>query len=144
MDAATVEPFHRAQLQKFLVDHLRSADKIIHVSKRLVSYSEPSYPAEPIVMQFTDGTSATCDVLVGSDGVRSAVRRAMYSELAKEADARGENTRAEELRDMAEPVWSGFVVYRGLVTTDKLPENLRDIVTTPSIVSVLAFFRRCC
>ena len=126
-----VQSFHRAQVQQILVEHLRSPDQLLHFSKRLVSYFEPASTTEPIVLQFNDGTSATCDILVGSDGVRSAVRRKMYSELADAAD--GE--RGEELRAMIEPVWSGSVAYRGLIPANKLPDDVRLYCSETSIVS---------
>ena len=70
-------------------------------------------------------------MLVGSDGIRSAVRRSMYTALA---DAeRGE--RAEKLRTYIEPVWSGSVAYRGLIPAGKLPEEYLKEGTQASIVS---------
>ena len=120
----TVHTFHRAQLQQVLFNHIRSADKIIHFNKRLVEYVEPASTTEPILLQFKDGTSATCDLLVGSDGIRSAVRRTMYTALA---DAE-EGHRANELRACIEPVWSGTVAYRGVIPANKLPtEYLGDM-----------------
>ena len=131
-----VQTFHRSQLLNALVNHLRTPDEVLHLRKRLASYEEPVSPSDPVVMRFTDGTSATCDLLIGSDGIRSAVRRSMYTSFADEAD--GES--AEELRSMIEPVWSGSVAYRGLAKGDKLPEDIRQYVSmSPGIVSY--FFR---
>ncbi|KAH9921689.1 FAD/NAD(P)-binding domain-containing protein [Epithele typhae] len=115
--------FHRSQLHKVLVDNVKDKDKIVHFSKRLVSYSEPASVDEPITLTFKDGTTATCDLLLGSDGIRSAVRHTMYTELANEA----EGARAEELREMIDPVWSGVVVYRGLVPVDQLQNTKLDL-----------------
>ena len=132
-----VHTFHRAELQKLLVNHLHSTDKIIRFAKRLESYIEPDPATGKIVLQFTDGMSATCDVLVGSDGIRSAVRRKMYTELADEADRK----LSDELRSMIEPVWSGTVAYRGLVPADKLPKAVLQEIETANIVS--AYLLRC-
>ena len=126
-------PCHRAQLQQVFAKNLRSAEKTLHFSKRLASYIEPTSPFEPIVLKFRDDTEATCDVLIGSDGIRSAVRRTMYSALADETQDAG---RAEELRKMIYPEWTGMVVYRGLVPVELLdPDRVAKEMVHTSVVS---------
>ncbi len=114
--------FHRRDLLALLVRLLSSADKI-HCSKRLEEYVEPINESEPITLHFKDGSTATCDLLVGSDGVRSAVRRTMFNKYANEASDRGELEEVSRLRSMIDPVWSGFVVYRTLFPESKLANN---------------------
>ena len=112
-----VRPSHRSQLQRLLAKNLRSSDEVLHFSKRLASYVEPADHTQPILLCFKDGTEATCDLLVGSDGIHSAVRRTMYTELATETS---DVAKAREMMEMIDPVWSGVVVYRGLVPVDKV------------------------
>ena len=132
-----MQTFHRADLQKLLAKHLRVYDKIQY-AKRLASYTEPASESDPIVLMFKDGTEATCDVLVGCDGIKSAVRRTMYSRLAEEAEARGNAEEAARLLAMNEAVWSGCVAYRGLIPAAKLEENVRKEALVPQIVSPVA------
>ncbi len=127
-------PFHRANLQKLFARHLRAYDRIQY-AKRLSSYTEPASDSEPVVLKFEDGSEATCDVLVGCDGIKSAVRRTMYSDLAKEAEARGEVEEAARLRALNDPIWSGTVAYRGLVPTSELEESVLKVARVPHIVS---------
>ena len=128
----SVHTFHRSLLQQLLAKHLDAGDKI-HFSKRLKSYSETS-ATEPITLNFKDGTTATCDLVVGSDGIRSAVRRTMYNELADEAEKRGETEEAARLREMVEPVYSGQIAYRGLVPTSALSDEIVEYAKAPLLV----------
>ena len=128
-----VHTFHRSLLQQLLAKHL-NADDNIHFSKRLSSYQEPASPTDPIVLNFKDGTTATCDLVIGSDGIRSAVRRTMYNTFADEADASGQAEEAARLRAMVEPIWTGQVAYRGLTPASELSEDLLKFVSSPQIV----------
>ncbi|KAL1748742.1 hypothetical protein HDZ31DRAFT_79364 [Schizophyllum fasciatum] len=96
---------HRADLQRVLIEHLPSAP---HCSKRLRSYKETS---SGVHLHFADGTTAVCDVLVGADGIRSAVRRGLLVREAQDAPPEV----ADELRSCIEPSWSGVVCYRAVV-----------------------------
>ena len=134
--------FHRSQLQQVLVNHLRNRSEILHFSKRLVSYTDPTVSSspsftEPITLNFKDGTSATCDVLVGSDGIRSAVRRGMFTDLADAAELDSHLERAAELRQMVDPVWSGIVAHRGLAPTSAFAEKDLEDALKPTMVSVI-------
>ena len=93
---------------------------MLHLGKRLVSYSQSPERGD-IQMEFQDGTTARCDVLVGCDGIRSSVRPAMYAQLASIASARGEHEAAKALRSYMPPKFSGAVVYRCMIQKDKLP-----------------------
>ncbi|PIL34307.1 hypothetical protein GSI_03082 [Ganoderma sinense ZZ0214-1] len=126
-------PFHRANLQKLFARHLRAYDRIQY-AKRLTSYTEPASDRDPMVLKFKDGTQATCDVLVGCDGIKSAVRRTMYTDLANEVEARGELEEAARLRALNDPFWSGTVAYRGLVPTSELEEDVLKVARIPHIV----------
>ena len=136
-EGAAVYPFHRADLQKLLARHLRAYDRIQY-AKRLASYTEPASSRDPVVLKFQDGTQATCDVLVGCDGVHSAVRRTMYADLANEAEARGDSEEAARFKALNDPVWSGTVAYRGLVPTSELAEDVLQVARIPHIVSLHA------
>lgn len=116
-------PFHRAEFQSLLSQHLDPAIVTSHFSKRLVSYSLPSDPSSPITLHFKDGTTATCDVLVGADGIHSATRHTLLNIAAQEAEAK--NTEdgkkfANELRGKVDPVWSGSVAYRSVIPKEVL------------------------
>lgn len=53
---------------------------VARFGKRLVSYTvDESKPSSAITISFTDGTSETCDVLVGGDGVKSVVRNLLFA-----------------------------------------------------------------
>ncbi|KAH8084326.1 hypothetical protein BXZ70DRAFT_1046108 [Cristinia sonorae] len=113
---------HRRALLELLAKRAsRSPHNATHYSKKLISYVEPSSPEEPIVLTFTDGTRATCDILVGADGVKSAVRASMYAQMADKLEIEG--AAYEELKTIrghVDPVWAGLTLYRYLMPSADL------------------------
>jgi salicylate hydroxylase len=77
----------------------------VHLSHRFESFEEVG---NEVVLHFENGTSATCDVLIGVDGIRSAVRRCFL-------DKRGLSNSPSY-----EPYWSGTYAYRGLIPVEEL------------------------
>jgi 2-polyprenyl-6-methoxyphenol hydroxylase-like FAD-dependent oxidoreductase len=61
----------RADLFRALADHAVAADVRIEYGKRLVAVRET---ADAVTAEFADGGTATADVLIGADGIRSTVR----------------------------------------------------------------------
>ncbi|GBE80736.1 FAD-dependent monooxygenase afoD [Sparassis crispa] len=109
--------FHRAELQRAISKHLPPS-YIIHFSKKLVSYTNSA--SGEVVLSFQDGSLATCDVVVGCDGVRSTVRGALYRSFAERAERNGDHAMAAEALSHVNATYSGSSVYRGLVSTDVL------------------------
>jgi salicylate hydroxylase len=109
--------FHRAEFHKALLHRLPSRCRTTP-SKRLESYIQR--PGESIVLRFQDGSTATCDVLLGADGVKSAVRKSMLHEAASWAAFQHRDADAAELRNLSEPRFSGGVVYRALIPAERL------------------------
>ncbi|KZT01894.1 FAD/NAD(P)-binding domain-containing protein [Laetiporus sulphureus 93-53] len=118
--AETESPFvtyHRAQFHKVLKKHIPDSCKL-HLSKRLTSYATKD--SGEIGLQFADGSSGTCDVLVGCDGIKSTVRDVLYRSLAEQAKEAGDDAKASELLAKAKPVWTGKIMYRSLIPKDIL------------------------
>ncbi|EIW82784.1 FAD/NAD(P)-binding domain-containing protein [Coniophora puteana RWD-64-598 SS2] len=111
---------HRADFHSVLLDNV-SPSVETYTSKRLDSYTQPSAdnPSEPIILNFRDGSTATCDILVGADGVKSVVRKFMMQNLSRDVDAL-KKCSTEEYLACIEPVFSGGVSYRTLIQADKL------------------------
>lgn len=80
---------------------------------------------------------ATCDLVIGSDGFRSAVRRTMFNEFAEEAEKRGQPEEAVRLRGMVEPVFSGQIAHRGLAPPSALSQVAFEQTRTRQLVSLL-------
>jgi 2-polyprenyl-6-methoxyphenol hydroxylase-like FAD-dependent oxidoreductase len=59
-----------------------------------------------VTLRFTDGHTETADIVVAADGIRSAVREALFNP--------------------APPVFTGFIAWRGLVPTALLPKHLHE------------------
>ncbi|KAL6309371.1 FAD/NAD(P)-binding domain-containing protein [Sparassis latifolia] len=112
-------PFHRPDFQAVLLRHLSPSTRT-YTCKRLVSYDQPSRPGAPLILYFADGTTATADVLVGADGVKSAVRRTAMRELAQGKS----NAEAAQLLSAAEPRWSGTCAYRTTIPTELIKARL--------------------
>ena len=108
---------HRAEFHEVLLNLLSSRCRT-STSKRLENYVQR--PGAPIELLFQDGTTATCDVLIGADGVKSAVRKAMLKEAATLAESQHRNSDATELRNLNEPRFSGFFSYRALIPAERL------------------------
>ncbi|EED84531.1 predicted protein, partial [Postia placenta Mad-698-R] len=101
--------FHRAQFLDVLVKHLPK--DVAHFRKRLLSYSQEASDGH-LDLQFQDGSTVTCDLLVGCDGIKSGVRRQMLKEKAQAGQA--------DLLRLIEPVWTGTIAYRGLIPVHRL------------------------
>ncbi len=92
---------HRADLHGLLARALEAcAAGSIRLGHRLVSVTRGGR------MRFADGTEAAADVVVGADGVRSAVRDALF--------------------DTGPPLFTGQVAWRGLVPAEALAEPVRS------------------
>ena len=126
----TMQSFHPAEFLKVLEKNI-PVDYRTHFGKRLESY-EDSAP-DPIVLHFKDGTTAECDILVGADGIKSAVRRTMYTELAAKAQ---DDTQAAAYRQCIDATWSGGVTYRALVQARSFRSDYPDHAALSSPVCV--------
>lgn len=91
-----------------------------YTSKRLTQYNQPANTHDPIRLAFSDGTQAVCDMLVGADGIKSAVRAGMMQEMAVNAEAKGKAAEAAALRDCIHPQFSGAVAYRVVLPAERL------------------------
>jgi salicylate hydroxylase len=120
---------HRAKLLDVLVDHLPS--DYVHFNKRLISFPNDT---EGVTLHFADGMKAITDILVGCDGIKSFVRRQMYTETASETGASIE----EYLDKYIEPAWTGTRAYRTLIPVEQLekvnPEH--SCLKAPMVVSL--------
>lgn len=108
---------HRAEFHKVLLDRLSSRCRTFP-SKRLESYVQQA--GAPIVLRFQDGSTTTCDILIGADGLKSAVRKTMFNEASLWAESQHRNADAAQLRSLSEPRFSGVLSYRALIPAAKL------------------------
>ena len=81
----------------------------VHLSHRFVSYEDVG---NEVIVKFENGVTATCDILVGVDGIRSTVRRCFL----------GNQGHPES--PSCNPYWSGAYAYRGLIAVEDLEKEL--------------------
>lgn len=127
---------HRADLHEMLCNAAEKNDPgCLVLDHAFVSYVERD---DGIEITFANGNTITCDVVIGADGVRSAVRGAMFGP--------------------EDPKFTGNVAYRGLVDKGNLPDELftpssgvaiaprkaftRYLVRDGSVINFVAFVRR--
>jgi salicylate hydroxylase len=92
---------HRSDLHRLLSEAL--PQDIIHLGKRCTRAETRNGSAG---LSFADGDSAEADVVVGCDGIRSAVRASVFG---------GEG-----------PRYAGTMCWRALAPTDALPKDFHD------------------
>lgn len=119
--------FHRADFQQAIMKNIPPSCAT-HFSKRLASLDEPSNKEDSILLHFTDRSTATCDVVFGADGIKSAVRAAVWQKKVDSAIALGDRERATRLAEQITPMWSGTVAYRGLIPIEMLKDKAPKIV----------------
>ena len=83
---------HRADLHKLLAESLISEGSCLRLDHRLQKITQDT---SQVKLSFTNGNIDYCDIVIGADGLKSAVRELLYS---------------------SEPAnFTGFVAWRGLV-----------------------------
>ncbi|HUH85375.1 MAG TPA: FAD-dependent monooxygenase [Stellaceae bacterium] len=87
--------FHRADLLTALAEALPK--ERVHFGHRLAGFAERG---DGVVARFANGTEIAADLLIGADGIRSAVRQQLFG-----ADA---------------PRFTGCIAYRGLVPFERV------------------------
>ena len=109
LDGAFVDRFgeryanvHRGELAQVLADALRDHHPDVRVVRgvQVVGVSTDD-TGESAALQLGDGSTVEADVVVGADGIRSAVRTSLFGATPSR--------------------FSGGVAYRALIPTDRLP-----------------------
>lgn len=121
--------YHRAHFLLAIADRL--PEGIAHLGRRIVSYSQ-RVADRTVEAKFEDGSTEIFDVFLGCDGIKSMVRQRLCEDYAKEG--------RPEMLKCVEPVWTGEVLYRNLIPSEKLPvRNGRPhpVLTKSIMVSVL-------
>ncbi|KAH8084324.1 hypothetical protein BXZ70DRAFT_568948 [Cristinia sonorae] len=123
---ANMHGIHRADFLKVFVNHTTTGCTS-HFSKKLLSYEDAA--GRPVTLKFADGTTATCDLLVGADGVKSAVRSNMYSQIADEMEKAGRPSDVvQSMKNCMKPIWAGSIIYRQLIPREVLEKAFPDHV----------------
>lgn len=116
--------FHRAEFLNCLANNLSGDRTSVHFGKRLATYSVSSSASDSqpsISLEFKDGSTAMCHVLIGADGVHSAARRSLLLLAARGLEqVQDKNEVAASLRVKIDPVWTGLTSYRNVVSAEKL------------------------
>ena len=116
--------FHRADLHKMLLDAVERNDpNCIIVGKRLRTLAED---ADGVNLSFEDGSEEREELVVGADGVHSAVRTLLHSDPSAR--------------------YTGHVAYRGMVSVDDIEPGLvepkMNLWAGPSAHVVAYYVRR--
>ena len=99
---------YRPDLIAVLADAVRRAKPdAVHLNSRCISVRQSR---NEVVVSFDKGTDASCDILVGADGVHSRVRKALFGD------------------DQAS--FTGIVAWRGTVPMERLPGHMRRMIGT--------------
>jgi len=93
--------YYRPYLQKAILEYLPR--EIIHLNKRVIDVKIQS---EGVDVEFADATTIHADLLIGADGIHSAVRGFFVPEF--------------ELK------WSGLIAYRSAFDVNLL-EGVKDV-----------------
>ncbi|KAI0060928.1 FAD/NAD-P-binding domain-containing protein [Artomyces pyxidatus] len=94
-------PIHRADLLEALAEFIALEDAVTHFNKRCVDITPFLGSSSRSTIHFADGSSHITDVVLGADGVKSAVRQFVI----------GDDTSANPLS------FTNTTAYRGLVET---------------------------
>jgi salicylate hydroxylase len=109
INGAPYTQLHRADFHDILVDCARDLrPDVIRLNKRVRRYVET---ADGVELHFDDGTSASGDILVGADGLKSAVRAQMFG--------------------VQDAVYTGDAAWRITVPIERLPKDI-----LPPVMSV--------
>ena len=93
--------FHRADLLDALASGLDHS--AIHLGHRLTGLEERS---DRVVLAFANGAEAEAELVIGADGVRSVIRRALYGD--------------------DNPTYTGQMVWRALLNGSDVPEEVLE------------------
>lgn len=100
--------FHRADLHNVLAEAVAAMKpNAVHLDCKVETVEKDG---QGVTLRFADGRTAKGDMLVGADGVHSAVRRALFG-----AD---------------EPRFTGCMAWRGVIPAEKLPKDMLRPVGT--------------
>ncbi|GJJ13755.1 hypothetical protein Clacol_008011 [Clathrus columnatus] len=92
----------------------------IYFGKRCIKYEyDQNTGRKDVENHFKDSTTATCDVLVGSDEIRSVIRKQLVDETAKDKGWSAQDSAV----DSSGLRFSGTVAYRALVDSTSIPEH---------------------
>jgi salicylate hydroxylase len=106
LHGAPYTQLHRADLHDILAACAREFDPgVIRLDRRVTGFQESEAGVE---LRFADGSSATGDLLIGADGLKSAVRRQFLGD--------------------APASYTGDAAWRVLVATDRLPADFLEKV----------------
>lgn len=95
---------HRADLHDALAAAVRAIDPgAIHLDKRFARLSQDR---DGVELVFADGSAARADLVIGADGSRSQVRRALFGDLGV--------------------TYAGYIAWRGLVPMERVPQEILD------------------
>ena len=143
--------FHRADFLQVLASKLDPASTASRFSKRLTSYTQvgPDTSSSSqgfVTLHFVDGTTSTCDVLVGADGIHSETRHCLFKEVA-EAVGASDPDKAKLLLSKLDPMWSGSAAYRAVIPSERLGKinpnhSALKVPQNVSISTLLSFFGR--
>jgi hypothetical protein len=112
-----ISTFYRPAFQGVLLKHLPRTCRT-YLSKRLNSYHQSH--AGPIKLVFEDGSTATCDILIGADGIKSPTRRSLLRESARLK--LGEHSPSDFLSSV-DPIWTGTIAYRAMIPAERLRQR---------------------
>lgn len=98
------------------------------MSTRLVTYDEIAESGGSLRLIFENGNTATCDLLIGVDGIKSIVRKKFVADHHSKESGQVPNT---------DPMWSGTFAYRCMIDSKLIAEQMPNhrVLTTPVIVS---------
>jgi salicylate hydroxylase len=125
---------HRGDLQMEMARLVQAHDERAVVMRS--ELKDIRQHGDKVTLQFANGSEATADLVVGADGIKSAVRQRLF--------------------DDSDPVFTGYVAWRALVPTDGLSEDFmvsavtagtdrminRYLVRARKLINVVCFSRR--
>lgn len=104
--------FHRADVQEVLLKHISPSIQV-HLSHRLITYRE--LEQGQVELEFKNGNKATCDLLIGADGINSVIRKTFLRNKNKWSE--------EEASQKAQPLWTGSTVYRNTIDAELIRKD---------------------